>query len=260
MGVSRYVPLLFDVECYYHNIPNINVDTPNKDWLRQRSKVTTKSKHKDAGADASYALCEVIQKGRRNKTMYSIFFERFLPCVVKKSVFDQQVSVARNDNTLCTVSDEAFALLLLENSWKRWVDIYRLQKGEVTPKRGQKRREFESDVPTKYTKGGIIYDKTVKNNDPKGWSAEGIERFNQLYDMVKKDRKENKGFIKSWLTERRAKLLNGTQARRKRKRPQPQARIELMDSDSEGSGNDTASANLGGNDGTDTESCNAESD
>jgi hypothetical protein len=62
----------------------------------------------------------------------------------------------------------------LKNSFDCWQDIYRLQKGEVTPKRGQKRREFESDVPTRYTKGGIVYDKTVKNNDPKGWSAEGI--------------------------------------------------------------------------------------
>ena len=74
--------------------------------------------------------------------MYNIFYDSFLPCVVKKTVFDHQVSVARNDSTLCTVSDEAFALLLLKNSWERWVDIYRLQKGKVTPKRGQKGREF----------------------------------------------------------------------------------------------------------------------
>ena len=80
-------------------------------------------------------------------------------------MFDQQVSVARNDSTICTVSDEAFALLLLENSWKNWVDIYQLQQGEVTPKRGQKRRKFESDVPTKYRKGGISYNKMVKNYD-----------------------------------------------------------------------------------------------
>jgi hypothetical protein len=88
--------------------------------------------------------------------MYEIFFDNFLPCVIKKSGFDRQVCVATNDKTLCTVlSDEAFALLLLENSFDCWIDIYRLRKGQVTPKQGQKRREFESDVPTKYTKGGI---------------------------------------------------------------------------------------------------------
>jgi hypothetical protein len=74
-----------------------------------------------------------------------------------------------------------------ENSFDRWQDIYRLQKGEVTPKRGQKRWEFESDVPTRNTKGGIVYDKTVKNNDPKGWSAEGILRYNKLYATSEKD-------------------------------------------------------------------------
>jgi hypothetical protein len=62
--------------------------------------------------------------------------------VIKKSVFDRQVCVATNDKTLCTVSDEVFALLLLENSFDRWIDIYHLRKGQVTPKRGQKRWEF----------------------------------------------------------------------------------------------------------------------
>jgi hypothetical protein len=56
--------------------------------------------------------------------MYKVFFDSFLPCVIKKSVFDHQVSVATNDRTLCTVSDEAFALLLLEKSFDCWQDIY----------------------------------------------------------------------------------------------------------------------------------------
>jgi hypothetical protein len=150
--------------------------------------------------------------------MYKVFFDNFLPCVIKKSAFDHQVSVATNGRTLCTVSDEAFALLLLENSFDRWQDIFRLRKGEVTPKRGQKRREFESDVPTRYTKGGIVYDKTVKKNNPKGWSAEGIKRYNKLYATVKEDRKTNKTFTMNWLEKRKANLLNAVQTR-KRKRP-----------------------------------------
>jgi hypothetical protein len=64
------------------------------------------------------------QQGRSNPKMYEIFFDTFLPCVIKKVVFDRQVSVATNDRTLCTVSDEAFALLLLENSFDRWQDIF----------------------------------------------------------------------------------------------------------------------------------------
>ena len=157
------------------------------------------------------------------------------------------------------VSSEAFALLLLESSFDCQQGIYRLRKGEVTPKRGQKRREFESDVPTKYTKGGIVYDKTVKNNDPKGWSAEGIKRYNELYATVKMDRKANKTFTINWLEQKKANLLDAVQTR-KRKRPQQQARIELLDSEDDDSGNETASANIDGENGSDNESSNNENE
>jgi hypothetical protein len=68
-------------------------------------------------------------------------FDNFLPCVIKMSVFDRQVSVATKDRTLCTVSNEAFELLLLENSFDPWQDIYQLRKVEATPKQGQKTSE-----------------------------------------------------------------------------------------------------------------------
>jgi hypothetical protein len=185
--------------------------------------------------------------------MYKVFFDNFLPCVIKKSVFQHEVDVATNDRTLCTVSDEAFALLLLENSFDRLQDIYRLQKGEVTPKRGQKRREF------RYTKGGIVDDKTVKNNNPKGWSAEGIKRYIELYAMVKEDRKSNKAFTINWLEERKTNLLDAVQTR-KRKRPQQQAQIELLESEADNSENETASTNINGANGTDNESSGDERD
>jgi hypothetical protein len=191
--------------------------------------------------------------------MYKVFFDNFLPCVIKKSVFEHQVAVATNDRTLCTVSDEASTLLLLENSFDCWQDIYRLRKGEVTPKRGQKRREFVLDIPTRYSKGGIVYDKTVKNNDPKGWSAEGIKRYNKLYATVKEDRKSYKAFTINWLKERKTNLLDAVQTR-KRKRPQQQARIEWLESEDDDSGNETASANINGANGTDHESSDDERD
>jgi hypothetical protein len=214
----------------------------NIDWLKEHAKAR-RAKHKDATTTAGYCVNNIWRQGRRNAKMYKVFFDNFLPCVIKKSVFEHQVVVATNDRTLCTVSDEAFALLLLENSFDRWQDIYRLQKGEVAPKRGQKRREFESDVPARYIKGGIVYDKTVKNDDPEGWSAEGIKRYNELYATVKEDHKSNKAFTINWLKERKTNLLDAVQTR-KRKRPQHQARIELLESEDDDSGNETASANI----------------
>ena len=107
------------------------------DWLKKHAKAK-KAKQKDANTSVDYSINSILRQGRRNAKMYKVFFDNFLPCVIKKSVFDHQVAVATNDRTLCTVSDEAFALLLLENSFDRWQNIYRLQNGEVTPKRGQK--------------------------------------------------------------------------------------------------------------------------
>jgi hypothetical protein len=51
-----------------------------------------------------------------------------------------------------------------------------------------------------------------------GWSAEAIQRFNKLFNTVKKDRKANKTFINTWLAERKAKSMNATEGR-KRKLP-----------------------------------------
>ena len=214
------------------------------DWLSHNSKLT-KKKNGVLVVTPAYCLHSRLQQGRKDAKVYSVFFEQFMPCVTKKTVFQRQVLVATNDSTLCTVSDEAFALLLLENNYDRWVDIYRLQKGEVTPKRGQKRREFESDVPTKYTKGGIVYNQTEKKEDPKGWSSEGIKRFNELFDSVKQDRKAHKTFIKTWLTNKRTQLMGKTHSR-KRKQPQPQARIELLESDDDVNIDDAASATIHG--------------
>jgi hypothetical protein len=64
-----------------------------------------------------------------------------------------------------------------------------------------------------YTKGGIVYNQTDKNNDPKGWSTLGIKRYNRLFEIVRKDRKTHKTFTVNWLAKRRAKLLEAVQTR-----------------------------------------------
>jgi hypothetical protein len=56
---------------------------------------------------------------------------------------------------LCTASDEAFTLLLLENSYARWENIYDTNGGIPTQRRGDTKRTFDSDIEAKYTRGGI---------------------------------------------------------------------------------------------------------
>ena len=40
----------------------------------------------------------------------------------------------------------------------------------------------------------------------KGWTNEGIERFNTLFDEVKADRKANPSFVRTWIAKERVWL------------------------------------------------------
>ena len=71
--------------------------------------------------------------GRLAKTNYKTFFTRFVPAVIGPELFHQRLTEKNNDGepaALCTISDEAFALLLLENSYDRWTDLYN-KTGEI---------------------------------------------------------------------------------------------------------------------------------
>jgi hypothetical protein len=84
---------------------------------------------------------------------------------------------------LCTESDEAMGLLMLENSWDKWMeDFANEMKGEITTgdKRKQKGRERHR---TKYTIQG-----KMKGTKGSGWTEEGKVRFNQFFDKVEGDR------------------------------------------------------------------------
>ena len=64
-----------------------------------------------------------------------------------------------------TVSDEAFTYLVIENNW----DLI----------------QCEPDAKPKYTRSGHC---SNRKND--GWTGEGIGRYNQLYQLVTANRKE----------------------------------------------------------------------
>jgi hypothetical protein len=120
-------------------------------------------------------------------------------------------------------------------------------------------KDKSRSVATKFTKGESVYDKTIKNNDPKGWSVEGIKRYNALYNTVKKDRRTHKTFTLNWLAKRKVQLLDEVQ-NQNRKQPQQQAQIKLLDSEDDNSGNKSASANKKGANRTDTELSDIEND
>ena len=74
----------------------------------------------------AFSLTKFLEE-RKNQEAYTVFFEHFVPCVTKKTVWDICLEKAERNNRqsrltpLCSVRDEAFVLLLLETSFKRLV-------------------------------------------------------------------------------------------------------------------------------------------
>jgi hypothetical protein len=137
-------------------------------------------------------------KGRKtdNKTLYTVFFTRFIPAVVGPELFRRRLQ-ANNDvispDELCSISDEAFALLLLENSYDRWQDIYEQTGGIPTQRRGDRTKQLDSNIAPVYTHGGIRY--AEKQTQGKGWTNEGIARYNELFGKVSRDRMKRPKFM-----------------------------------------------------------------
>ena len=75
-----------------------------------------------------------------------------------------------------TISDEAFALLILENNYETWMDMALTGNTKT------------SKIPQKYTNGGMSQGKVGTSQHNKGWSDEGLCRFNELFDLVEKNR------------------------------------------------------------------------
>jgi hypothetical protein len=174
-------------------------------------------------------------KLRDDEEAYKVFFKYFVKCVTKKSLFESKLQTAMTDADFCTQSDEAFALLLLENSWDRWSDIYSKNPEALYFRRGKK-TEVVCNVQTLYTKGGIKYNSgEATNNDQvrtihkKGWSPEGIVRYNELFTKVGLSRTTKPKWILDFIDSmREERKSTKTQVERIQKPSAPQALHNLF--------------------------------
>lgn len=122
----------------------------------------------------------ILKEKRKSVKAYKWFYDNVLSHVVGRHYWNKYQD-EKGGTAMATVSDEALALLLIENSWSCWEEKFNhalIQMGE------QEQQGGSPKTRPKYTKR----DSGVKEN--KGWSAKGIERFNELYNEVKEDRKE----------------------------------------------------------------------
>ena len=146
---------------------------------------------------------EAFGRGREHGS-FEVFFRFFVPTVVAKNKFKNRLlAPMHSDQDICTVSDEACTLLLLENNYDRWTDVHknklaatRTMDPSLLNRDEKRKRKWESDVSPKYTEGGIVYS-DMRKISHKGWKEEGIRRFNSICVLVKQDRKDHPGVLTS---------------------------------------------------------------
>jgi hypothetical protein len=161
-----------------------------------------------ANADVRYTLDNFLEM-RRNYAAYSVFYSTFLPAIVGRVLMKRLVADAHTFADVATPSDEALALLALENGVDRWDDIFTRCDGDVRPyAKGQEMPEaHKSTVPTKYTVSSNPHPTTEKEGSDKRWSKDGIIRFNQLRQMIIQDRIDHPEFAPKWLAEERESVV-----------------------------------------------------
>jgi hypothetical protein len=206
------------------------------DWFQTTSVTTTVGKKKVVTRSPTFYM-EDFLKGRIPVEAFTVFFDHFVPCALKQMEWERRIAMAgthteSTDDFLSPVSGKAFALLLLENNYDRWFDLYTSNEGGVMQQHGVKLRRFESDVPPLYTRGGIKYHKyKSKEGQKKGWSDDGIRQFNELFEMVKRDRTANSNFEAGWLKAQKATQAEEGAGVSKRKRTRVSATSELFAED-----------------------------
>ena len=141
---------------------------------------------------------ETFTAMRSKIDFYEGFFcKRFLKCVVSSKKWNSN----HLKHPMCefvTVTDEAFALLVIMNSHERWSQMWLERDWKIhTP-----HEEPSWPVPL-FTNGG----KNARNGHTRrfcGWSNEGVQQFNTLCMMVKENRRNHPDFDEEALERWRA--------------------------------------------------------
>ena len=152
-----------------------------------------------------------IVKGRVDKKTYKFFYSTFLPLMYKRSIWNEMIVKAKKEIHLVSISSEAFALVTLESQWDCWIDLYVKSNGKVATDKRLSIKTIQSSIPARYTRGGLsnLNRKGINTVEvKKGWTLQGIKRFNYLFEFVKKDRMKHSQFFYEWLNEE--KKLKGT--------------------------------------------------
>ncbi len=123
----------------------------------------------------SINLDQIMEMQQAENYAYFNFVEYFVSSVIGKSCFKQNCC-DKPLSQYATISDEAFAILIFENNLDAWIDM------------GMRKDTSGTEVPRKYTNGGKSKGEVASSQHNKGWSNQGLKRFNNLFDKVKENR------------------------------------------------------------------------
>ena len=118
---------------------------------------------------------QVLQMRSEGNIMYYDFISYSVSAVIGKMNYKKK-SCSIVLLKYATVSDEAIALLILENNYETWMDMALTGNTKT------------SKVLQKETNGGKSQGKVATSQHNRGWSDEGLCQFNELFDLVQKNR------------------------------------------------------------------------
>ena len=149
-------------------------------------------------------LCKLREflEMRKNGKAFRQFCDSILPCIVGRAKWDKVVT-CKLVSKMSTGTDEAWGLIVLENSWNLWKQMAHAPNGKVGPK---------DRKATKWTN----LEGTSKKNE--GWGDKGIPRFNELMGGVLADRAANSHIEEEYLLESKEKMEGRLLSAKKRKR------------------------------------------
>jgi hypothetical protein len=145
-----------------------------------------------------------IVKARSNIEDFTMFCEQFLSCVIYKQEF-KKCKADKLVKDIATASDEAFVMVCFENYIDRWTD-------QANDPREEKVDTWRKPKFTDRHKANKGSDTT----DLKGWNTAGIDRFNELFDIVQANRLETSEIEEQFRTQNKDKLLDRMNSRTKK--------------------------------------------
>jgi hypothetical protein len=142
-------------------------------------------------------LDSILEMRENKEDSYQIFCDHVLSQVVGKNDWKTRAG-KEMISSIATVSDEAFAILLVENNYQVWEDDALGTCGEGGVK-----------ASSRYTVNGAGTKKY------QGWTREGLKRFNTLAAMVHADRISNKGAFEKMVKDKKLMAENRKKGKNK---------------------------------------------